>query len=296
MAIPDFQSIMLPLLDCVKDGKEWNIADMDNHLTNHFSLTEQERTELKPSSSTETLFHNRMLWASFYLKKAGLLIDPRRSFRKISSEGLNVLKRKPEKINIDFLMQYPSFIEFYSKKKDDRTIQTSTNEIKSKTPEDMIIEGYKEIQDNLEKEILEKIKKNPPEFFEQLVVNLVEKMGYGLGTVIGKSGDKGVDGMIKQDTLGLNEIYLQAKRWDGTVPAKEIRDFAGSLLSKKSKKGIFITTSDFSDDSIDFIKSIDNKIVLINGQRLAHLMFEHNVGFLPGDNYQLKKIDEEYFS
>ena len=210
-------------------------------LVTKFGLTELEANQHKPSSTYETIFANRVRWARLYLKKANLLKDPQRSYTQITSDGLKLLEKKPEKIDNEYLKQFPSFLEFYTKKK-----QTTQEPIvtKVKSPEDMIIDGITEIRQNQEIEILDKIKQNPPDFFEKLVVSLLEKMGYGDGTPTGKSGDGGIDGMIKQDTLGLNEIYLQAKRWDGTVPAKEIRDFAGSLLAKKSKKGIFITTSE----------------------------------------------------
>jgi len=295
MEIPDFESIMLPLLDVVKDSHEWSMSDVEIGLVDHFQLSEDEKNLLKPSSTTETLFQNRLRWARFYLKKAGLLIDPRRSYTQITQEGLKVLQQQPSKIDIEFLKQFPSFVAFYTKKKGE---QKDSNETiaRVKSPEDMIIDGITEIRSNLENEVLEKIKDSPPDFFENLVVRLLEKMGYGDGTVTGRSGDGGIDGLVKQDKLGLDEIYVQAKRWQNTVPGKEVRDFAGSLSSKKSKKGIFITTSNFSSDAIDFVKSVDSKIILIDGDKLSNLLYEYNVGFQPGDNYELKKIDEEYFS
>ncbi len=294
MPIPDFESIMLPLLEIVRDGKEWSMTDAESELIARLKLTEEETSQLKPSSTTETLFQNRMRWARFYLKKASLLDDPRRGITRITPNGLKVLQQKPNSINIEFLRQFPSFIEFYTKK--GKRKETTSSEIKEKSPEDMIIDGITEIRENLEEEILEKIMKCPPAFFERTVIQLLEKMGYGDGTVTGKSGDGGIDGMIKQDNLGLDEIYVQAKRWENTVPGKEVRDFAGSLSSKKSKKGVFITTSTFSTDAIDFVKSVDSKIVLIDGEKLAGLMYEYNIGLQSGDAYQLKKIDEDFFS
>lgn len=293
MAIPNFESIMLPLLECVKDGKEWPINDIDELLINRFHLTEDEANQLKPSSTTETLFQNRLRWARFYLKKANLLIDPRRGYTQITQEGIKILQQKPTKIDINYLKRFPSFVAFYTKKK--TTEEKSISQAKEKSPEDMIIEGITEIRRGAETEILDKIKSCPPAFFEKIVVQLLEKMGYGAGTTTGKSGDGGIDGMIKQDKLGLDEIYVQAKRWENTVPGKEVRDFAGSLAGKKSKKGIFITTSNFSSDAIEFVKTVDSKIILIDGEKLAQLMFDHNVGFESGDTYQLKKIDEDFF-
>ncbi len=272
MAIPDFESIMLPLLQCVKDGKEWSVSDIDKFLIPKFGLSEEEANQLKPSSSSETLFQNRLRWARFYLKKADLLSDPRRGYTKITKEGMTLLEQNPAKIDIGFLKRYPSFQEFYSTKKVGHEAISITKERQS--PEDMIIGGITEIRGGLESEILEKIKNCPPNFFEKIVVQLLEKMGYGDGIPTGKSGDGGIDGMIKQDKLGLDEIYVQAKRWSNTVPGKEVRDFAGALSGKKSKKGVFITTSNFSNDAIEFVKTVDSKIVLIDGERLAKLMFE----------------------
>lgn len=293
MAIPDFESIMSPLLECVKDGKEWAVANIEEILVNTFHLTEEEANQLKPSSTSETLFQNRLRWARFYLKKANLLTDPKRGFTQITQNGIKVLQEKPAEIDINYLKMFPSFVEFYTKKKSPE--EKPISETKEKSPEDMIIEGITEIRRGLETEILEKIKSCPPAFFEKIVVQLLEKMGYGDGTSTGRSGDGGIDGMIKQDKLGLDEIYVQAKRWENTVPGREVRDFAGSLAGKKSKKGIFITTSNFSRDAIEYVKTVDSKIILIDGEKLAQLMFEHNVGFEPGDIYQLKKIDEDFF-
>lgn len=295
MAIPDFESIMLPLLKCVKDGNEWQMRYVEDNVAKYFGLSEHEKEQLKPSSTTETLFQNRLRWARLYLKKASLLEDPKRGYTKITKEGLKVLKQNPSKIDISFLKQFSSFQQFYFKKKGE---EQESNEIikESQSPEDLIIEGINEIRRGVESEVIEKIKTCPPDFFEKTVVQLLEKMGYGDGTPTGKSGDGGIDGMIKQDKLGLDEIYVQAKRWQNTVPGKEIRDFAGSLSGKKSKKGIFITTSNFSRDAIDFIKSVDSKIILIDGEKLAKLMFDYNIGFEQGDTYQLKKIDEDFFA
>ena len=295
MAIPDFESIMLPLLECVKDGKEWSVSDAEILLIAKFKMTEEEANQLKPSSTTETVFQNRLRWARLYLKKANLLEDPRRGYTRITKDGLNVLARRLSKIDNNFLKEFPSFLEFYSKKKGEE--RESISIIKeSQSPEDMIIEGINEIRRGLESEIIEKIINCPPDFFEKTVVQLLEKMGYGDGTPTGKSGDGGIDGMIKQDKLGLDEIYVQAKRWQNTVPGNEVRDFAGSLSGKKSKKGIFITTSNFSNAAIDFVKTVDSKIILIDGEKLAKLMFDYNIGFQQGDIYQLKKIDEDFFA
>jgi len=293
MPIPNYESIMLPLMEVVRDGKVWGMIPLEDELIKKFKLTDEEVNQLKPSSTTETLFQNRMRWARFYLKKAGLLEDPSRGFTRITSEGVKVLNQEPKGIDVKFLTKFPSFVEFRKKK----TVGHGKIEleIKEKSPEDLIIEGFTEIRGNIENEILEKIKNCPPAFFERIVVQLLEKMGYGDGTVTGKSGDGGIDGVIKQDKLGLDEIYLQAKKWENTVPVNEIRDFAGSLSSKKTKKGIFITTSTFSRDTQEFVKSVDSKIILIDGSLLAKLAYENNIGVQSGDTYQLKKINDDFF-
>jgi len=296
--IPKYWELILPLLEFLSDDKSLHWKELGTMLAKKFNLTEDERNKLKPSGD-QTLFDNRIGWAIFELKKAGL-VTREKGVMQITEDGKKILQTNPQKIDRKFLLQVPKYAEFYAsmmekrKEKQQEEITTSTNE--NISPEDMIMSGYNEYRKNFESEILERIKNNSADFFEYLVVDLISKMGYGRGEVTGRSGDGGIDGKIDEDKLGLSQIYLQAKRWQGTVPGKEIRDFAGMLDSKKSKKGIFITTSDFSNDVKEFIKTTSSKIILINGKRLAKLMFEHNVGFTPGDNYQLKNIDENYFS
>lgn len=303
MTIPDFESIMLPLLENVKDGREHRMIEVETKLANHFNLTEDERLQLQPSGR-ETLFQNRARWARLYLKKAGLLEDPRRGYTKITKRGLEVLQQGNQKIEIKFLTRYPEFVSFYSRKKDLQTSEgawthagTISIEPSGKTPEDMISEGLGAIRTTVEAEILARLMENPPEFFEKVVLELVRKMGYGIDhQVLGRTGDGGIDGVIREDKLGLDEIYFQAKRWKSTVPVAQVRDFAGALLAKKSKKGIFITTSDFSTDAYNFVKeTADLKIILINGEQLAKLMFDHNLGVTTIGVYELKNIDEDYF-
>jgi restriction system protein len=209
MAIPDFESIMLPLLECVRDGKEWSVNNIEESLINKFHLTEDEANQLKPSSTSETLFQNRLRWARFYLKKANLLIDPRRGFTQITQEGVKVLQRKPQQIDINYLKEFPSFVEFYTKKK--TTEEKSISQAKEKSPEDMIIEGITEIRRGAESDILDRVKSCQPAFFEKIVVQLLEKMGYGVGTPTGKSGDGGIDGMIKQDKLESSGLKYDIK-------------------------------------------------------------------------------------
>ncbi len=295
MTMPKLYEITLPLLQFLNEKTSQSIPEMMKYLTNHFQLTEEERTRMKPSGG-ETVLRNSIGWARFELKKAGLIVVTSDGTTTITTNGISVIKQNPEIIDRKFLRTIPKYEEYLTGFKEKQTEETQSAETENMSPEDMIISGYNEYKQNLESEILERVKTNSPEFFEMLVVALIEKMGYGRGTVMGKSGDGGIDGMIDEDRLGLSQIYLQAKRWQGSVPAQVIRDIAGVLDSKKSKKGIVITTSDFSSDSREFVKTTSSKIVLINGNKLASLMFEFNVGFSAGDQYQLKTIDEDFFS
>jgi len=296
MAIPTLYDITLPLLQFLNDQNSHSRTDIVHHLTNHFNLTDEDKNKLTPSGG-QKVFPNRVDWARFELKMGRLIqVNPDKS-HEITPDGIEVLKQNPTQINRKLLLKLPKYREYFYKEKDEEKEEpTVTSLDENASPEDLIIAGYVEYRRNLQSEILEKIKNNSPDFFEQLIVDLVGKMGYGRGTVTGKSGDRGMDGMIDEDKLGLSQIYLQAKRWQGTVPGKEIRDFAGMLDSKKSKKGIFITTSTFSQEAKEFVKNITSTIRLINGKKLVELMFEFNVGFSPGENYQLKTIDEDYFS
>lgn len=287
---------MLPLLKYLNDGKPRHWKDLEPIMANKFNLTDKERNQLKPSGD-QTLFNNRIGWAIFELKKSGL-VSREKGIMQITEDGKKILQANPQKIDRKFLLQIPKYAEFYEsmmqKRKEKQQEETEISE--NQSPEDMIIEGYDEIRRNFQQEILEKINNSSPAFFEQLVVILFEKMGYGKGTITGRTGDGGVDGILSGDKLGVDEIYLQAKKWSANVSRPEINKFAGSLLDKQSKKGIFITTSDFSKEAIEYVKKIDSKIILVNGKKLADLMFEYNVGFQEGDTYQLKKIDEEFFS
>jgi len=296
LTIPSLYDITLPLLQFMNDQKQHSRIDIIHHLTNHFNLTDEDKNKVTPSGG-QKVFPNRVDWARFELKMGRLIKVNPDKLHEITPEGIEVLKQNPEKINRKYLLELPKYREYFYKEKDEeKEVSGVVSLDENVSPEDIIIAGYVEYKRNLESEILDRIKNNPPDFFEKLVVDLVEKMGYGRGTVTGKSGDGGMDGMIDEDKLGLGQIYLQAKRWQGTVPGKEIRDFAGMLDSKKSKKGIFITTSGFSQEAKEFVKNTTSTIRLINGKRLAELMFEFNVGFSPGEKYQLKTIDEDYFS
>jgi len=301
MPIPDFQTIMRPLLDSISDGLEYNIKDIKQKLVDYFKLTDEELREKIPSQRAY-LFNNRLGWANTYLKKAGLIFSERRGFLQITNSGKEFLKRHPNGIKISNLKEIDQFIKFHhsNKKTDNKSEDNASTENDEKSPEEIIDAEYEIINTNLISELLDTIKNCSPLFFENMVVDLLIKMGYGgskkeAGMAIGKSGDGGIDGIINEDKLGLDSIYIQAKRWDNVVPIKEIRDFAGSLLSKKARKGIFITTSEFPKSAYDFVNSIDPKIILIDGSKMASLMIEHTVGVTVKDIYAIKDIDNDYF-
>jgi restriction system protein len=299
--IPDYQTCMLPLLKFTADEKVHSLLEAVEYIAKQFKLNEAEMNELLPSG-TQTIINNRVGWARTYLKKAGLLEDPKRARFQITQRGLDLLKEKPEKINIKYLERYEEFIAFRLKK-GNQNEKIKTIEVDKEdhvTPEESIEFGYKKINESISEEIIAKIKECSPEFFEKLVVELLVKMGYGgtlkeAGQVLGKSGDGGIDGIIKEDKLGLDVIYIQAKRWENVVGRPEIQKFAGALLGQKAKKGIFITTSWFTADAMDFAKNIDNKIVLIDGELLTDLMIENDLGVNTYKTYNLKRIDSDYF-
>ena len=303
MPIPNYQSIMLPLLRLAGDGKEHRFRDLVEKLAIDFVLTDAERAEMLPSG-TAPLFDNRVGWARTYLKQAGLLQSARRGFLQISGRGTDVLRRAPERIDMAFLQQYKEFREFQvrrrTKDSDTPEVPDSPTGMSDQTPEDALAIAYSTLRNNLEADILEQVKSISPAFFERVVIDLLVAMGYGgsrqdAASAVGKSGDGGIDGIIKEDRLGLDVIYIQAKRWEGTVGRPEIQKFAGALQGQRANKGVFITTSGFSKDAEDYAKIISSKIILLDGKQLAKLMVDHNVGVAQIGVYEIKKIDSDYF-
>jgi len=300
MAIPDFQSVMLPLMRYCADGKEHAISETTDALADQFKLTDEERKALLPSGVQE-IFRNRVAWAKSHLKMAGLLANPKRGIYKITERGLEIVRKNPPLINLKFLFQFPEYVAF---RKTHRERPESTDEAENGqagTPEEALESAHEKIRDSLAAEILQKLKSCSPSFFERLVVEVIVKMGYGgtrqdAGKAIGKSGDGGIDGIIKEDKLGLDTIYIQAKRWENTVGRPEIQKFVGALTGQRAKKGLFISTSNFSSDAMDYVSRVDTKIVLIDGETLAQLMIDHNVGVSTIATYALKKIDSDYFT
>ena len=295
MAIPDYQSLMLPLLKLLSNGQELSLREAIGILSEKFQLTDEEKKELLPSG-LQPVIDNRVGWARTYLKKAGLVESTRRGYIIITHRGLEALQQNPSEINHAFLVQYPEYVEFKSRKIPDK----NDNGDGKTTPEEMIEEGYQRIRQELAQELLSQIKKNTPNFFEKLVVELLVKMGYGgsrrdAGEAIGRAGDEGIDGIIKEDRLGLDIIYIQAKRWENTVGRDEIQKFVRALQGKRAKKGVFITTSDFTSGAISYIQNIDTKVILIDGDRLTQLMIDFDIGVSNVSTYEIKKIDSDYF-
>ena len=301
--IPDYQSLMLPLLRHVSDRQEHKYRDLIEKLASEFQLTDEERKELL-ASGTQAIFDNRVGWAKTYLKKAGLLDSPKRATFVITDVGLATLAKKPDRIDAKYLKQFPSFIEFQNISRSDTDIEEdiSIQEPNEQTPEENLDKAYQRIRKSLASELLNKVVDLSPTFFERLVVELLVKMGYGgsikdAGKAIGKSGDEGIDGTIKEDKLGLDIIYIQAKRWKtgNVVGRPELHKFVGALAGQGAKKGIFITTSNFTKEALEYTPKNETKIVLIDGEQLAQLMIDYNLGCTTQQTYQIKKIDSDYF-
>lgn len=290
---------MRPLLAVAGDGSVHRMRDVVETLADEFSLTHDERKKLLPSGK-QSVFNNRANWAKTYLKQAGLLQFPRRGYFQITEPGLRVLGSGKD-INNEFLMQFQDFRDFKNRKAPNRDpAQTPQPNDSEGSPEDQMASAYERLRQETQKELLSTIKAGSPAFFEQLVVDLLVAMGYGgnrqdAARAIGQSGDEGVDGTIDEDRLGLDVIYIQAKRWDKTVTRPEVQKFAGALQGKRAKKGVMITTSNFSTGAIGFADSIDTRLILIDGERLTSLMMEFDVGVSVEGSYEIKRIDSDYF-
>ena len=301
--IPDYQSLMLPLLKLVSDKQEHKYRDLIEKLAIEFQITDEERKELL-ASGNQAIFDNRVGWAKTYLKKAGLLDSPKRATFVITQIGLDTLKKNPDRVDAKYLRQFPAFLEFQNASRNDNETEEETTVIavSEQTPEENLDKAYQRIRKSLASELLQNVVDLSPTFFERLVVELLVKMGYGgsikdAGKAIGKSGDEGIDGTIKEDKLGLDIIYIQAKRWKpgNVVGRPELHKFVGALAGQGAKKGIFITTSNFTKEALDYTPKNETKIVLIDGEQLAQLMFDYNLGCTTQQIYELKKIDSDYF-
>lgn len=302
MPIPDFQTIMLPLLRLAGDGAEHNLSATVQAVADEFHLSTEERAQRLASG--QTTIYNRVAWASSYLRYAELLTATARGRFQITQRGREVLAALPERIDIPYLLKFPEFKAFRESAGRESPPAASVVETQgagAQTPEEAIASSYAAFRASVELELLERVKGASPPFFEQLIVHLLVAMGYGgsqadAGKAVGQSGDGGIDGVIKEDRLGLDTIYLQAKRWDATVGRPTVQAFAGSLDGQHARRGVLITTSTFSSDARAYVRAIEKRIVLIDGKDLAHHMFEFGVGVVPvGQPYVLKQVDLDFF-
>lgn len=302
MAVPDFQTCMRPLLEFASDGDSHTLAEATSWLGRYFNLTQAELAEFLPSGS-QPVFINRVGWAKSYLKKAGMLSYPARARFKIEPRGLEALKNGPERITLAYLRSFPDFARYFSaytsrSSQSDAPTDASPQEL---DPKELIEKAVKTLREALAEDILQELKACEPSTFERIVVDVLLAMGYGgnrfeAGKALGKSGDEGIDGVIKEDQLGLDSIYIQAKKWEGVVGRPEIQRFFGALAGQKAGKGIFIATSDFSREAREYVGRIDKRIVLIDGKTLAQLMIDHGVGVSIVSTYTIQRIDQDFFA
>lgn len=300
MAIPKYYEMYKPFLLCLKEGLPAATKDVREYIANEMGVSSEERKELLPSGK-QAIFDNRVGWARTYLDKAGLITSKSRGVYQITDEGRHVLSDN-QIINDDYLNRYPSFQVF--KNPETNTDDAQDNHLLNDTPQDIIDKAFSQINANLSDEILAEIMRQTPEFFERLVVSLLEKMGYGgslknAGMVTGQTGDEGIDGIIKEDKLGFSLIYIQAKRWDveKSIGRPEIQKFVGALAGQGATKGLFITSAKFSKEAIAYAdKQHTTKVILVDGSMLTKLMIEYNLGVSVDSSYEIKKIDTDFFT
>ena len=306
MAIPDFQSFFYPFLKLSSDKKEHSLKEVREYMTDFFPLTDEDKSEKTPSG-TQSKFDNRIYWTKSYFGKAQLIEPTKRAHFKITKRGLDFYSKFKDSITINDLKEIDEFREFSQGSNNDSKKNTETGKEENtisehKTPLEKLEESYLFIRKELAIELLEKIKSNSWQFFEDLVIDLMVKMGYGgsrikAGQSIKRTSDEGIDGIINEDKLGLDVIYLQAKKWTkhGGIGRPEIQKFVGALHGQRAKKGVFITTSHFSKNAFEYVKTIDPKVILIDGETLADLMIEYGLGTSTVESYQIKKLDLDYF-
>ncbi len=301
MTMPTYEEIMLPFLQRLADGQVHSFKELNQELADDMQMDEEERTRQYPSG-LQSIFYNRVGWARTYLKKALLIEAIAAGQFRITERGQALLLQKPTRIDKYVLSQYPEYLEFkqLARPKDDPAVPVDESNVNDKTPLEMLHNYYQELRNALADELLQQIADHSPKFFERLVLDLLLKMGYGgsredAAQVVGKSGDEGIDGIIKEDRLGLDVIYVQAKRWKNSVGSPEIQGFIGALQLKGAHKGIFITTSNFTAAARDIANRIGNRIVLIDGIQLAQLMIDYGVGVATETTYEIKRIDSDYF-
>lgn len=307
MSMPNFQQVMIPVLRVIADGKPQNRREITEGVSDIYKLSRDEREKLLPSGKAPVI-RSRVGWGLSYMRHAGLVERPKRGLYRITERGKQVLSEQPEGIDLEYLNRFPEFREFYSRNRGggsnrvepegDGAVPTGKREDES--PEEALESAYERLRETLEADLLEAVKSASPSFFEQLVVDLLVRMGYGgsrpeAARAVGKSGDEGIDGIIDEDRLGLDVIYIQAKRWQASVGRPEIQKFAGALQGQRARKGIFITTSSFTREAEAYAENIESRIVLIDGARLAQLMVDFDVGVSARITFTVKELDSDYF-
>lgn len=299
MPVPDFQSFFLPVLQLSSDGKEHPSAELRERIAACLKLSSDDLAQKLPSG-VQTVFANRVAWSLVYLAKAGALERIKRGVFKITDRGKELLALNLPKLTIKNLSAYPEFIAFHHSSPGERQGQNEESQQRTETPEEQLASAYKVLRDALASEVLDSVKKASPTFFEELVIDLLVRMGYGgsiedAGRAVGRAGDGGIDGIIKEDNLGLDVVYVQAKRWTSSCGRPLVQAFAGSLEGVRARKGVFITTSCFTEDALDYVQKIEKRIVLIDGKQLADLMIDHNLGVSVTQTYRVKRLDSDYF-
>jgi restriction system protein len=303
MPVPDYQSLMLPLLEALGDGHEHGLRELREEIAEKLGIGDADREELLPSRK-QAVYDNRLGWAKTYLDKAGVLETARRGVYRLTDRGRDVLASRPARIDVAYLSRFPEFEEFRRRPEQDDEpagVEAQRSESPAATPQETFDAAYQQLRRGLEAEVLAAVKAASFRFFERLVVELLVKMGYGgtlkdAGKAIGRSGDDGLDGVIKEDHLGLDAIYVQAKRWENKVGRPDVQAFAGSMEGVRGRKGVFITTSGFSSEAKEYVTRIERKIVLIDGVQLASLMIDFGVGVSTVNAYEVKRVDTDYFS
>ena len=305
MAIPDFQSFFVPVLRATADRTEHSTTEIRDRVASFMNLTREDLDARLPSG-VQTVFANRVAWSLVYLAKANALRRSKRGVFQITERGEQLLNQHPDGFKKVVLNAYPEFVAFdrghgtrtdVSEEKSN-SVQMAAN--LDRTPEENLLNAYQILRSTLANDVLEAVRKSTPRFFEELVVDLLVAMGYGgsvddAGKAVGQSGDDGIDGIIKEDKLGLDVVYIQAKRWSNSVGRPLVQAFAGSLEGVRARKGVFITTSAFTADAVDYVQRIEKKIVLIDGTRLADLMIEYNIGVAVSQTFMIKRLDSDYF-
>ena len=300
--LPDYQFFMLPILEYLSDGHDHSMKDIRDHLAARYAIPAELREAFLPSG-TQRIFDSRVAWAKTYISQAGLVESPKRGVVHITNRGKDLLLQHPQHIDLTVLEQFPEFIAFRNKarKTDETIVPVESSSVSTSTPEEQLDTAFQTIRMDLVSELLDRLKACDPTFFERLVVELLLKMGYGknlaeAGKAIGRSGDEGIDGVISEDKLGLDSVYLQAKRWAGSVGRPEIHKFVGALHGKGARKGVFLTTGTFTAEAKEYAaRLLDLRVVLIDGPALADYMIDYGLGVTTRAVYEIKRIDSDWF-